>query len=192
MFDFLIIITLGAVVGADIADPKIEHIHTATTVIAMGEFQRIISSIVLKKRKVGKLITFEPTAVMKNGTFLVGYIKSIRYSIDNILQMLREKDIFDVSEVELAIVKANGNLSVFRQTNKNYVTKEELGIQSKSGGIAYPVVSEGKIYSEVLADLGLSESWLKTKFAEKGVMKLNSIFFASINENQEIHLSDPP
>lgn len=29
VFDFLIIITLGAVVGADIADPKIEHLHTA-------------------------------------------------------------------------------------------------------------------------------------------------------------------
>lgn len=32
VFDFLVVITLGAVVGADLADPNIDHIHTGVTV----------------------------------------------------------------------------------------------------------------------------------------------------------------
>lgn len=36
VFDFLVILSLGAVVGADIADPEIEHIHTAVAIIAIA------------------------------------------------------------------------------------------------------------------------------------------------------------
>lgn len=122
VFDFLIIITLGAVVGADIADPNIRHIHTAAAVIAIGLLQKVISKIVIKNRMIGKIITFEPTVVIKNGTFLVGNLRRLRYSLDNVLQMLREKDIFDIKDVELAIVEANGKLTVYKQSNKSSVT----------------------------------------------------------------------
>lgn len=189
VFDFLIIITLGAVVGADLADPKIEHIHTAATVVAIGLLQRFISNLVIRKRKFGKIITFEPTIVIKDGNFLVGKLKKIRYSIDNILQMLREKDVFDISDVEMAVVEANGSLSVYKKANKSSVTIEDLGIQRKSFGVAYPVIVEGQIYSKVLSDLHLSESWLRNQLQKKGIEDINSIFFASINENHDLYFS---
>ncbi len=47
MFDFLIIIALGAVVGADIADPKIEHLHTAVAIILIGLLQRGVSTLAI-------------------------------------------------------------------------------------------------------------------------------------------------
>ncbi|MGR3766514.1 DUF421 domain-containing protein [Rossellomorea sp. NS-SX7] len=189
VFDFLIILTLGAVVGADIADPNIRHIHTAAAVIAIGLLQKVISRIVIKKRKIGKLITFEPTAVVKNGTFLVGNLRRLSYSIDNILQMLREKDIFDIKDVELAIVEANGKLTVYKQSNKASVTIEDLGIEKKHAGIAYPVIIEGEIYQSVLTDMNLSEKWLRNELQKKGINNMDGIFFASINEHHELHFS---
>ncbi|HFK1549305.1 DUF421 domain-containing protein [Bacillus albus] len=42
IFDFLIIITLGAVVGADIADPSIKHFPTVITIIAMGISKKLL------------------------------------------------------------------------------------------------------------------------------------------------------
>jgi uncharacterized membrane protein YcaP (DUF421 family) len=172
VFDFLIILTLGAVVGADIADPNIRHIHTAAAVIAIGLLQKVISKIVIK-----------------NGTFLVGNLRRISYSLDNILQMLREKDIFDIKDVELSIVEANGKLTVYKQSNKSSVTMEDLGIEKKHEGIAYPVIIEGEIYPSVLTDMNLSEKWLRNQLQKKGINKLDSIFFASINKNHELHFS---
>lgn len=42
VFDFLIIIVLGAVAGADIADPDIPHVYTFLTIIAIGVLQIIV------------------------------------------------------------------------------------------------------------------------------------------------------
>lgn len=64
VFDFLVIIALGAVVGANIADPKIEHLHTFFAIVLIGLMQRAVSSLAIRLRKFGKWITFEPTVVV--------------------------------------------------------------------------------------------------------------------------------
>lgn len=112
IFDFIIVIILGAVVGADIADPEIKHFPTIIAIIAIAIFQRIVANWKISNRKIGRLITLEPTVVIHHGKLLNRNIKKIRYSIDNILQMLREKDIFDMSEVQTAVVEANGASSL--------------------------------------------------------------------------------
>ncbi|UQD51802.1 DUF421 domain-containing protein [Bacillus methanolicus] len=189
VFDFIIIITLGVVVGAAIAIPDISLLRTTVAISAIGFIQRVISSLIIKNRRISKWITFEPTVVIQNGHFLVGNLKRIRYSLDNILQMLREKDIFNVNDVELAVVEANGNLSVYKNSNKSFVTIEDLEIKKKHEGMSYPVIVEGKIESSVLNQLNLNEKWLKNQLQKKGIDKLDSIFFASINDKHELHFS---
>jgi uncharacterized membrane protein YcaP (DUF421 family) len=189
VFDFLVMIILGVIVGVDIADPDISHIQAAVAVSSISLLQRVVSKWVIRSRKFGRLITFEPTAVIRNGTFLVGNLRRIRYSVDNILQMLREKEIFDLSDVELALVEANGKLTVHKKPSKSHVTVEDLGIAKMSGGVSYPVIVEGKIYPQVLGQINLTESWLKQQLNKKGITEIDSIFFASVNEKHELHVS---
>lgn len=189
IFDFLIILTLGAVVGADIADPNIKHIPTAFTIIVIGLFQRFVANWKIKNRKIGKLITFEPTLVVQDGKLLKGNIKRIRYSIDNVLQMLREKNAFDLSEVELAIIEANGALSVLKKPEKQIPTKEDLGIVNTNPGISFPVVMEGEILGNTLKYFGLNENWLKNQLAQRGIINYQHIFYATINQKHELHIS---
>jgi len=188
VFDFLIIITLGSVVGADIADPNINHIPTAIAIIFIGLFQRIITSVSLKKRWFGRLITFEPTIVIKDGTLLNANMRRIRYSLDNILQMLREKNIFDISVVELGIIEANGKLTVQKKQSKQFITREDLILPQKSSGIMYPVIVEGKIYTNILSQLNLDKDWLKEELT-KAEITCEEVFFAAVNEDMHLHIS---
>lgn len=119
VFDFLVVITLGSVVGADIADPKVEHIHTAFAVVGVALLQRLITNLILRNRKIGKALTFEPTIVIMDGIFKVENLRKIHYSLDNVLQMLREKEVFDVSDVQIGIVEANGRISVYKKQIKH-------------------------------------------------------------------------
>jgi uncharacterized membrane protein YcaP (DUF421 family) len=189
VFDFLIVIILGAVVGADIADPNIEHLPTIITIIFIGIFQRVIANWKISNRKIGKLLTLEPTVVIQNGKFLDKNLKKIRFSIDNILQMLREKNIFDINEVETAIIEGNGTLSVLKKSQKNSVTREDMNIVNTTSSISFPIIIEGTIYSDVLRSFNLSEAWLIQQLSDQGVNNKDSVFFASINHNLELHVS---
>ncbi|TWI54644.1 DUF421 domain-containing protein [Halalkalibacter nanhaiisediminis] len=189
IFDFLVIITLASVTGADIADPNINHIHTAFAIIAIGLFQKFVALLLINKRKIGKWITFEPTVVVKDGQMLVKNIKAIRYSIDNILQMLRQKDIFDIAEVQLAIIESNGDISVQKKPEKSTPLIEDLGITKKSSGISYPVIIEGVIREEVLKDLRLTKEALRKRLQDEGIIRIDSIFLCTINDEGDLHLA---
>jgi uncharacterized membrane protein YcaP (DUF421 family) len=189
IFDFLIIVTLGAVVGADIADPSIKHLPTAIAIIGIGILQKVVAKWKISNRKIGRLLTFEPTVIIQNGKFLNKNLKKIRYSIDNILQMLREKNIFDINEVETAIIEANGALSVLKKPQKNSVTLEDMKIEKTTSTISFPVIVEGTIYSNVLRDFSLNEAWIKQQLSHHGIIDIKNVFFASINKNLELHIS---
>ncbi len=189
VFDFLIILSLGSVVGADLADPKISHIHTAVAIVLIGIFQIGVSRWKITNRNFGKLITFEPTTVIHNGQFLVKNLRQIRYSVDNILQMLRENDIFDVSDVKLGIIEANGQLTIHREDRKAVVTIEDMGLTKVSPGIAYPVIIEGAIYEETLRMLNVTEDWLIKELGKVNIQDLKTIFYASLTENRQLHVS---
>ena len=189
VFDFLIIVILGAVVGADIADPEIKHLPTAVAIISIALIQKLVAYLKISKRKFGHLITFEPTVIIQNGKLLNKNLKKIHYSIDNILQMLREKDIFDINEVETAIIEASGNLSVLKKPEKNIVTREDMNIPMKVSGMTYPVIIEGKIYSQVLSELNHDEAWLLKQLKNQNINDLHEVFFAAINQKSELQIS---
>ena len=186
VFDFLIIVILGAVVGADIADPEIKHLPTAVAIISVALLQKLVARLKISKRKIGRLITFEPTIIVQDGKILNKNLKKIHYSIDNILQMLREKDVFDISEVETAIIEASGNMSVLKKPEKCNVTREDMNIPMKTSTIAYPIIMEGEIYSQVLSYLGLNEAWLKEQLKNRKIINIKDVFFASINQKHEL------
>ncbi|MFG6147643.1 DUF421 domain-containing protein [Halobacillus sp. B23F22_1] len=189
IFDFLIIVTLGAVVGADIADPDIKHVPTVIALIGIGSLQKVVAKWKISNRTIGRLLTFEPTFIIQNGKFLNKNLKKIRYSIDNILQMLREKDVFDISEVETAIIEANGNLSVLKKPQKKSVTLDDMKIVKTTSSISYPVILEGAIYSDVLNKFSLNEEWIEQQLSLQGIIDRKDVFFASINNKRELHIS---
>ncbi|MDN4078749.1 DUF421 domain-containing protein [Paenibacillus polymyxa] len=177
VFDFLVILILGALVGADIADPDIRHIPTAFAIVSIGIVQKIFSVGVLKFRWFGKLITFEPIIVISKGKFIAKNIRKTKYSIDNILQMLREEKIFDVTRVEIAVIEANGKLSILEKANR-----------SSSSTISYPIVREGKIEKRILRELGINELWVDTQLAAQQI-QINEVFLVTVDDLHRVSIT---
>ena len=189
VLDFLVIIALGTIAGADLADPNLSLLHTSVAIVLIGFFQKIITTLIIKYRKLGHLLTFEPTIVIQDGQFIMNNLKRLRYSIDNVLQMLREKDVFDLSDVRIGIIEANGYLSVLKQESKASVTLEDMNLTKKSSSLSYPVIVDGEIYGNVLQKLELSNDWLQQQLLNLNIKSATNVFFASVNTKKELHVS---
>ncbi|GEM_PF-298419 len=189
IYDFLIILSLGSVVGADIADPKIEHLHTAIAIIVIALMQKLYAIALVKFRRFGKLVSFEPIVVIKDGMFMINGIKKVRYPIDNILQMLREDGIFDIAEVDIAVLEANGKLTAYKKAEKSPVTRSDMGVIAPTSGIAYPVILEGRMQKKTLNKLNMSEDWLAQQLHSMQ-LQLSDVFFATVNDKLELHITN--
>lgn len=189
VFDFLSIIIIGNVVGADIADPDVPHLPTVYAVILLITIQYCVSYLTIKNRTIGRKVTFEPVVVIQNGQFVKSNMEKLKYSIENILMYLREKGIFDIEEVEFAIVEDSGNISVQKKPEFQALTPSDLNVPTKYKGISCPLVVDGTIYEENLAKLGLSINWLKVRLGQMGFQSFDEVFYVDINSEGRLHIS---
>ena len=49
-------------------------------------------------------------------------MRRLRFTVDDLIDALRQKDVFDLSTVEEAVVETNGSLSVRLRTEESPVT----------------------------------------------------------------------
>src|SRR5690554_311470 len=168
IFDFIIAVTLGALAGADLADPKVPHGPTLMTIVLLGVFHFLLSRTLLKRRKIARWLTFDPTVVMQNGVIRKENLAKIRYTVDELLSHLRGKDVFDLQEVEFAVLESNGTLSVQKKSQYQPVTPKDLSLATSYQGLAVPLIIEGRINGKGLKSTGLTEEWLLDKIRQSG------------------------
>ncbi len=189
VFDFLVVITLASVVGADIAEPEIKHLPVAYALVLIMLMQYFYGALIIKSKRLGKLLTFEPVVVIENGQFVKANLRRLKYSMDTILMMLREKEIFDVGEVEFAIIESTGQLSILKKSQYQPLTPNEVKLNTNYKGLSIPLIVEGEIYEENLARLNLSKEWLHNQLGKSSISSEREVFYAAINTDGQLYVS---
>jgi len=181
VFDFLAIIVLGSVVGADIADPNTNHWLIVLSVVILALLQRIVSVVSLKSIKLRKLVNFEPTIVIHNGLVVIKNLKKINYTMDELVMLLREKDIFDINIVSYAIIEASGKISVLKKAEYDPVTLQNMNLTIPNVSLPYTILLEGKFDEKNIKILNTSKEHLIEKLKEKGHPDHKKIFYVSMD-----------
>ena len=112
VLDLMIALTLGSVAGADLGDLSVPQGPTLTAIVGLGLVQIILTSAYIRSRVLNRVLTLSPAVVVQNGIVISENLAANRYTIEDLLSHLREKDVFDLAEVEFAILEPNGMLSV--------------------------------------------------------------------------------
>lgn len=188
VFDFLVVLTMGSVVGADLADPAVAHGPTAVTVVAIGLLQYLLTRLKVNSRRVRDWATLTPTIVMERGQFLPHNLAKIRYTVNDVLPQLRQKDVFDLSEVELAVVEPSGKISVRKKSAAMPVTPADLGLKIREKGIPRLLIVEGVVLPGVLAESGIRREWLDRRLAEQN-LALEDVYLAALEGDGRLYLS---
>ena len=105
----------------------------------------IFSVLTVKSDLFRKVMQGSSALVIKDGKLLQNKMKNIRYSIDDLLEGLRLKDVFDISKVKYAYVETNGSLSVELKDDAQPVTPQNLKLSVPDTPLTCLVISDGKI-----------------------------------------------
>ncbi len=146
--DLVITIILSEIAAIPIENRKLPLSFSLIAVMVLVSLEIVFSHIALKSGKFRRVVEGNAVFIIKEGKLDIKAIKKLRFSIDDIMEGLRQKDVFDISEVEYAVVETNGNLSVMLKSDKIPVSLSTLGKKTEEKGIPAVVISDGKyIYS---------------------------------------------
>ena len=113
----------------------------------------ILASVAsMKSLRLRNLLQGRPIFLIRHGKPDQKQMRRLRFTVDDLIDALRQKDVFDLSTVEEAVVETNGSLSVRLRTEESPVTPKQLGVPTPDNGFPIPVVTDGHIVPEYFGD----------------------------------------
>lgn len=134
-----------------------------------------IEFLQLKSKKARDFIDGKPRVIIKDGKILEDNLKKERLTTDELMQQLRKKDVFLVSDVEFAIMEPNGEMDVLLTKENQPLTPKHLGITVAPEKEPQIVIMDGNVMNEPLAVMGLNRGWLDTELEKIGVAVENVV-----------------
>lgn len=187
LFDYVIGISIGNFAAEMAINLDSEYIHGVVAVIVFGVVAYLVSILTLKNLKIRKFFIGDPTIIVEDGKILYHNLKKIKFDINDLLEECRINGYFDISEIDYALMEANGKISFLPKPDYQVPTSKDLNIKKIKSGLCANLIVDGKIISETLKTVGKSEKWLRHEIKVKG-FKLEDIILATIDLNEKFQV----
>jgi len=158
-------------------------------IITLAGIEIIISYLSLKNSSIRKLINGSPTVLIKNGKIMTEAMKNSRYTIHDLLTQLRESGIFNVSEVEYAVLETTGELTVLPRAQNRGLTPCDLGLETEYEGLPAVLIEDGEISYSGLKRVNLDEEWLQRQLTKRGIDSVSQVLVAALETDGTFYLS---
>ena len=132
--ELVITILLSEIAAIPMQDTDIPLLNSVVAVLLLVAFEIISSVISMKSRGARRLLEGNAVTVIRDGKIDQKEIKRLRYTVDDLLTALRQKDVFVLSDVTYAIVETNGTLSVVKKAAVDYLRPSDMGRESERRG----------------------------------------------------------
>ena len=185
LFDYVIGISIGNFAAEMTINLESEELYGILAVVIFGGIAYLVSILSIKSIKLRRFFMGTPTILIEHGKILQDSFYKVRYDINDMLEQCRIKGYYDISEIEYAIVEANGELSIMPNGSNRSVTIKDMNLKAEKQGLCANVIIDGKIMYHNLKVINKDEDWLNRELKLKG-KKLEDIILSTVDINDKI------
>ena len=134
----------------------------------------MLSGILLKNAKIRNTVSGTTRVVISDGVVDQAELKNLRYTIDDLTEAMRDQGIFDISQVQYAIVETTGKI--------NFLQKEQPAKNPPE-----IIIRDGELNKDALDRTPLGEGWVM-KILGQNKTKLHDVFLMSADPDGNYQL----
>ena len=149
-------------------------------VMVLVGLEILTSVLMMKSRTVRKLVCGNPVVVIEDGRLLQKQMKRLRMTNSDLMEQLRQQNVFSLNDVQYCIVETNGALSILEKPEKRVPNAEEAGVTIEDNKPEAVVVSDGKLLKEGLSLCQKDERKVVNILSENHI-PINSVFLMTMD-----------
>ncbi|GAB6138615.1 YetF domain-containing protein [Halanaerobaculum tunisiense] len=188
-FDLVVSIMIAELGVLIIENEGISLVKGLIPIFTLAGIEIIIAYLSLKNSFIRELVNGSPTVLIKNGELMVEEMTSSRYTIHDLLTQLRENGIFNISDVEFAVLETSGELTVLPKSQKRGLTPEDLGLETTYEGLPIVLIEDGRINYEGLYQSKLDEDWLLNELESRNISQPTEVILAALETDGNLYIS---
>lgn len=185
IFESITGIVLGGIVAIHSVDLELNIFHGMLAIFVWFIIPFFVDFVSLKSKAFSDFIQGKSTVFIQNGKIMEDNLKKEGFTSDDLLEHLRSKNIFQVSDVEFALMEPSGTLSVLPKKENQPLTAKDLGIKVAPIKESQTIIMDGKMLLEPLANASLNPNWLETEL-DKINVSIENVFLGQVDSHGQL------
>ncbi len=185
IFQYITGIVIGSIVATHVTDltSQFEYALIALSVwfiVPLG-----LEYIALKSKSVRDFTQGKSTVFIQNGKIMEENLKKERYTTDDLLEELRNNNMYQAADVEFAVLEPTGKVNVLPKKENKPVTVKDIGLKPAAGKEPQTVVMDGHALLEPLSNASLNTNWLETEL-DKMDISIENVFLGQVDSDGQL------
>lgn len=176
--ELVVAIMISDLAALPMGDTAIPLWNGIVPILTLVVAEITLSFLSLKSERIRNMISGTPSIIIQDGKLIEAEMKKTRYTIDDIMEELRMSDYVNISDIHLAVLETNGELSVIPKATKKAVSAEDLGLNPIQEEMPYIIIADGVLRRRQLELSGYNEKWVNKKLKGK---KIKDVFLLTVD-----------
>ncbi|MDO4572380.1 MAG: DUF421 domain-containing protein [Clostridia bacterium] len=176
-FDLLITLLIADLAGCALSEPGVPLVYSIVPILALFLTQRFVTWLCLKSARARRVVCGSPVVLVAEGRMLEENMRRTNYTVIDIMDQLRAKDVFDIRDVAYAILETNGSMSLLLKSGAQTPTRSDLCLPETEAAPSHMLVLDGQACKNELAMLGRDEGWLEARVRELGCRGIRELLY---------------
>ena len=185
--EFVLAALIADLAAHPLQDIGIPLINGLVPILTLFCCEVLISGATLKSVRLRSLFFGRPSVLILRGKVIQRELNKNRFSLDELMQELRNQGILDISKIEYGILETDGRLNVILYASESPVTPAMLNIETSRDAYPAIIINDGHVMETNLRHLGRDMSWLTKQLNERGVHSPSDVFLMTLNKSGQIY-----
>jgi len=186
LYDYVVGITIGSVAAEISTNLDTDFWGGIVVMLVYSIVSVIVSFFTEKSILLRRFIIGVPYILIENGKILEDSLKKSKFDINELLQEARINGYYDLSQIEYAIMEANGKVSFLPKSKFLPITPSDMKLNVDRNGLVSNLVIDGNIMINNLKYINKNEKWLLKRLENLGYDKLSDILLVTCDNKEKI------
>ena len=186
-FELVIALMISDLATYPMEDIRIPLLHALIPIITLLFLQVATSYIEIKSERARRILTGNPSILIKNGKIDIAELRYQRFNINDLLEELRLKGYFNLSDIQYAILETSGELSILPRTGQSNATKDDLNITITQESLPVALIMDGSVNFQNLKLIAKDETWLNNILKKNKIFDAKELFIGMLDSNNKFY-----
>ncbi|SEP85308.1 DUF421 domain-containing protein [Piscibacillus halophilus] len=186
-FDFISALVLGELVGNALFDPEVGISMILFAVAIWGTFIYVTEWFTQKFRRTRTYLEGKPSLVIRRGQIQRDIMKECKLDMNQLMHLLRDKDVFSIQEVEYAIFETDGSINVLKKYIYQTPTNAFFNATPRETILPISVISDGELLQENIAEIEWDQSQILEEIDKQG-LTLEDVMYAEYHKEEGLYV----
>jgi len=182
-----------SVLFADLAatplqDTSIPLINGLIPIVVLFACELIMSGGILASVHFRSFVCGKPSFLIINGEIQEKEMRRAQFSVDELFEELRGKEILDISTVQYAVLETDGTLNTILVPAERPVSVKQMKLSPDISDYPVIIVEDGVLLNKNLEHIGRDKKWLEKELRKAGAKCVKEVFAMIYYENGENYL----